>query len=119
MKLFGKLFPAKAVSHSESYPYAQWDRSDFTLPPEFVLDGGRTLADSLRVFYAAGGYDFFKVVDPDRYSPKWLEFMGKLYESILSDDLPKGDGHFTFPLSESERKSLIEQGVPPVFTSDL
>lgn len=36
------------------------------------------------------------------------------------DGVYKHDGgHFTFPLSEQEQSSLIEQGVPESFTADF
>ncbi|MDE7229299.1 MAG: hypothetical protein K2N56_02355, partial [Oscillospiraceae bacterium] len=96
-----------------------WDRPDFGVPKELLLDESSSLADALTVFYAAGGYDFFKVVDPEKYASNWLEFIGGLYEDI-EDGLYKPDGgRFVFPLSEQERASLIEQGVPEKFTSDF
>lgn len=99
--------------------YVEWDNDDFVIPNEFFLIADSSLAEALTVFYAAGGYDFFKVVDPEKYASAWLEFIGGLYADI-EDGVYKPDGvHFTFPLSEDERRSLIEQGVPEKFTSDF
>ena len=99
--------------------YEDWDRDYFTIPGEFVLENNSTLADALRVFYAAGGYDFFKVIDPEKYASNWLEFIGSLYADIEDGVYKQNGGHFVFPLSEEQRNSLIEQGVPEKFTSDF
>lgn len=99
--------------------YAEWDNSDHVIPSELVLDKNSSLADALRVFYAAGGFDFFKVIRPEKYASAWLEFIGGLYADI-EDGVYKPDGsHFAFPLAEQERASLIGQGVPEIFTSDF
>lgn len=99
--------------------YAEWDRADFIVPKELLLDENSSLADALRIFYAAGGYDFFKVVNPEKYALAWLEFIGGLYADIEDDVYKPDGGHFTFPLLEDQRQSLIEQGVPERFTSDF
>lgn len=99
--------------------YAEWDNADFVVPKELLLDESSCLADALCVFYAAGGYDFFKVVDPEKYASAWLEFIGSLYADIEDDVYKLDGGHFTFPLLEDQRRSLIEQGVPERFTSDF
>lgn len=104
---------------SNKVGYAEWDNADFAIPKEFLLDENSSLANALTVFYAAGGYDFFNVVNPDKYASAWLEFIGSLYADIEDDVYKRDDGHFTFPLSEEERKSLIEQGIPEKFTSDF
>lgn len=99
--------------------YAEWDCADFVIPNEFILASSSNLADALRVFYAAGGYDFFKVIDPEKYASDWLEFIGGLYAEIEDGVYKPDGGHFAFPLSEEQRNSLIEQGVPDRFTSDF
>lgn len=98
--------------------YAEWDKADFVIPNELLLNANSSLADALNVFYKAGGCDFFKVADPDKYASTWLDFMGELYAEI-EDGKYKSGGEFKFPLSEEQRKSLIEQGVPELFTSDF
>lgn len=99
--------------------YAEWDNADFVIPSEFVLKKNSSLADALRVFYAAGGYDFFKVTDPEKYASNWLEFIGNVYADIEDGVFKPDGGHFVFPLSEEQRKSLIGQSVPEIFTSDF
>ena len=98
--------------------YEEWDRADFVIPNEFILGNNSSLADALRVFYAAGGYDFFKVTDPEKYASDWLEFVGNLYADIEDGVYKPDGGRFVFPFSEEQRTSLIEQGVPEKFTSD-
>ena len=99
--------------------YAIWDDKDFALPKEFKLNENSKLQDALRVFYEAGGYDFFKVDNPEKYASNWLDFIGDLYTDI-EDGKYKSDGnHYSIPLSENERMSLIEQGVPEIFTKDF
>lgn len=99
--------------------YAIWDDKDFTMPKEFELNENSMLQDALKVFYAAGGYDFFKVVNPAKYASNWLDFMGVLY-SAIEDGKYKSDGtHYSIPISENERISLIELGVPEIFTKDF
>ena len=96
--------------------YAMWNEKDFSIPKEFELNENSKLQDALRVFYAAGGYDFFKVVNPAKYASNWLDFMGDLYSDI-EDGKYKSDGNdYSIPISENERISLIEQGVPEIFT---
>lgn len=99
--------------------YAEWDNASFVIPDKFLLNGNSSLVDALNVFYKAGGYDFFNVVNPEKYASRWLEFIGGLYADIEDEVYKRDGGHFTFPLSEEERKSLIEQGVPEKFTSDF
>ena len=104
---------------SDKVGYEEWDSADFFIPDELILKNNSSLADALRVFYAAGGYDFFKVINPEKYATNWLDFIGGLYADI-EDGVYKPDGkHFIFPLSEAQRASLVEQGVPEKFTSDF
>ena len=42
--------------------YAWWDSEDLALPS----GGFDCLEDALTAFYSAGGYDFFKVIDPQK-----------------------------------------------------
>lgn len=107
------------IETPEVLGYEEWDRADFVVPKEFLLDENRSLADALRVFYAAGGFDFFKIVDPEKYAVSWLDFISELYNRIEDNVCKPDGGHFAFPLSEQERRSLIEQGVPKIFTSDF
>lgn len=99
--------------------YEEWDSADFVIPNELILAGNSNLADALRVFYAAGGYDFFKVINPEKYASDWLEFIGNLYARIEDGVYKRDGGHFAFPLSEEMRNSLIGQGVPKIFTDDF
>lgn len=99
--------------------YAEWDNSDFVIPNELLLNGNSSLAEALNVFYKAGGYDFFKVVNPDKYASRWLEFMGNLYAEIEDGKYRSNGENFKFSLSEEQRRSLMEQGVPEKFTSDF
>lgn len=110
---YNTLNTPKILRHEE------WDNADFVVPKELLLDKSSSLADALRVFYAAGGYDFFKVINPEKYADRWLEFIGGLYADIEDDVYKPDGGHFTFPLSEDQRQSLIEQGVPERFTIDF
>ena len=103
---------------SDKIGYEEWDSADFVIPNELILAGNSNLADALRVFFAAGGYDFFKVIDPEKYASNWLDFIGNLYADIEDGIYKHDEGHFAFPLSENERDSLIEQGVPDIFTRD-
>lgn len=103
----------------ERLNYAEWEEKNFSVPPELILDENAELADALNVFYKAGGYDFFKVVNPDKYASAWLEFIGGLYADIKDGRYIQGGKRFVFPFSEDIRKELKEQGVPKLFTEDL
>lgn len=46
-----------------------------------------------QVFYSAGGYDFFKVINPEKYASKWLDFVSGLYADI-EEGKYKTDGKF-------------------------
>ena len=101
------------------YLYEKWDAKDFSLPAEWQLREESSLGEALRVFYQAGGYDVFKVVEPKLYADNWLEFVGMLYSDIDGGRYARGERHFRFPLSEETRRELTEQGVPELFTSDF
>lgn len=99
--------------------YAEWDDKDHIIPDEFYLDENSTIQDALKVFYAAGGYDFFKVTDPEKYASDWLDFIGGLYSDIVGGKFRSDGKRYTIPLSEKEKLSLIEQGVPELFTKSI
>ena len=104
---------------SERLNYEEWDKPDFIIPEEFSLNDNSFLHEALAVFYAAGGYDFFKVIRPEKYADNWLGFIGSLYADIESGKY-KSDGKLhKHPLSVEDRASLAKQGVPEVFTKDI
>lgn len=98
--------------------YAEWDESGFEIPEEYLLTDHSFLHEALNVFYAAGGYDFFKVVRPEKYADKWLDFIGKLHWEIYSGKYVSDGMVHENPLDGKKRKSLREQGVPDIFTGD-
>ena len=103
----------------ERVNYGEWDNPDFMVPAELQLTNNSFLHEAIQVFYKAGGYDFFKVIDPGKYASKWLDFVGDLYSDIEGGKY-KTDGTFhKNPLSDKDRMSLIEQGVPKLFTDDI
>jgi len=93
----------------EKLNYAEWDNVDYALPQELILKENSFLHEAVYVFYAAGGYDFFKVVNSKKYATRWLDFMGD----------KKDFNDYENPLSEKDRNSLIEQGVPNLFTNKI
>lgn len=103
----------------ERLNYAEWEGESFSVPRELILGENAELSDALNVFYKAGGYDFFKVVDPEKYASAWLEFVGGLYADIEDGRYSQGGKRFVFPFSEETRKELEEQGVPNRFTRDF
>lgn len=107
------------VETSEKLNYAHWDEPDFSLPKELILKENSFLHEAISVFYVAGGYDFFKVVDPKKYATGWLDFLGNLYTEIMAGKYKKDINRYENPLSDSERISLIEQGVPNIFTEKI
>ena len=84
-----------------------------------ILKENSFLHEAISVFYAAGGYDFFKVVNPKKYATGWLDFLGNLYAEIMAGKYKKDINRYENPLSDSERSSLIEQGVPNIFTEKI
>ena len=100
----------------------EWDEPGFEVMRQYILTGGSTLEDALEVFYSAGGYDFFNVVDPRYYGDCWLEFIGNLYREI--DDgkyAPSGKPYkrYAIPLTEEQKRELSSRGVPDVFVTDI
>ena len=103
----------------ERLNYAEWDSEDHVVPDDFLLTDKSFLHEALRVFYAAGGYDFFKVVRPEKYADNWIGFVGRLYADIESGRFAPDGKHHALSVSDEERRSLREQGVPSVFTEDI
>ncbi len=100
----------------------EWDEPGFEVMRQYILTGGSDLEDALGVFYSAGGYDFFNVVDPRYYGDRWLEFIGNLYSEI--DDgkyAPSGKPYkrYAIPLTEEQKRELSSRGVPDVFVTDI
>ena len=118
-KTMKTVFNRLLAKKPENYLYAEWDKSNFKIPDELKLSETSSLGDALYVFYEAGGYDFFGVVDADQYAPNWLDFVGNLYTSIEDGMYIKGNSHFHFPLSNEIRSKLILQGVPSIFVTDF
>lgn len=99
--------------------YAEWDKQEFGIPKSFYLDENSKLHEAIEVFYFAGGYDFFKVKNPEKYASNWLEFMGNLYQDIVDGKYQTDGKYHKNPLTEDCRDSLIVQGVPEIFTNDI
>lgn len=99
--------------------YKEWDKQGFVTPEKFYLDENSKLHEAIEVFYIAGGYDFFKVIDPEKYASKWLDFVGILYSEIVDGKYKTDRKYHKNPLTEEQRKSLIEQGVSEIFTNDI
>ncbi len=126
MGIFDKILKKSYVEPQASEPpvgdhynYYQWDEPDFVLPYEFKLDENSSLEDALRVFWTAGGLDFFNVMEPKYYADNWVDFIGNLYTSIDNGEFSvKGTG-YKIPLPNKTKKELTERGVPLVFLTDL
>ena len=104
---------------SERVNYGEWDKHNFIIPVELQLTDNSFLHEAIQVFYKAGGYDFFKVINPEKYASKWMDFVSGLYLDIEKGKY-KADGRFhKIPLSDEDRMSLKEQGVPELFTDDV
>ena len=102
----------------EKLNFAEWDEPGFEIPEEYHLTDHSYLHEAINVFYAADGYDFFKVIRPEKYADKWLDFIGNLHWKIYSGKyISDGISHEN-PLNREKRKSLREQGVPKIFTGD-
>ncbi|WP_410496842.1 hypothetical protein QTL86_06605 [Cellulosilyticum sp. ST5] len=104
---------------SDKIGYEEWDENGFIIPDEYQLNENSKLHEAINVFYTAGGYDFFKVIRPEKYATNWLDYISELYNDIVEGKYqPDGNNH-SILLSDAKRKPLIEQGVPEVFTSDM
>lgn len=107
------------MNKGEKYRFSKWDEESFVLPKEYSLDKNSDLADALKVFYSAGGYEFFNVTDPEYYSGNWLDFIGNLYAEIDDGLYTLNSKEFTVPLTDKQKKELVERGVPQVFVIDI
>ncbi len=101
----------------EKYKFYEWDEDNFQLP--FVIDENSDLADALNVFYSAGGYEFFNVIDPRYYSDNWLNFVGNLYREIEDNKYSSKGKKYNIPLTEPQKQELLDRGVPEIFLTDL
>lgn len=99
--------------------YHEWDDSSFVLPKEYCLDESSDLADALNVFYQAGGYYFFNVVNPEYYASNWLEFIGSLYSAIMEDKYISDGKQFAVPLDDEQKQELLSRNVPERFIKDI
>lgn len=99
--------------------YYEWDKETFMIPREYVLNDESELADALKVFFSAGGYDFFLVVNPACYASNWLDFISGLYASIMEGQYGNNGKHYSNPLSDSQKQILFKQGVPELFITDI
>lgn len=126
MGIFDKLFNNKYVKPQASEPtvgnkcnFYQWDEPNFVLPDEWKLDENSSLEDALKVFWSAGGLDFFNVTEAEYYADNWVDFIGDLYTSIDEGEFSaKGTG-YKIPLPDEIKNELAERGVPAVFLTDL
>lgn len=71
------------------------------------------------MFYSAGGYEFFNVIDPKNYSNKWLNFVGNLYSKIDNNKYSSIGKKYSIPLTELQKQELLDRGVPEIFLVDL
>lgn len=107
------------MTEKKHYKFYEWDQDIFVLPYEYSIDDKSDLAKALKVFYLAGGYDFFNVEAPEYYSSKWLDFVGNLYKKIADGIYRSSGAHFIVPLSEEQKRELLERGVPEIFITDI
>lgn len=107
------------MSGAEKYKFYEWDESTFVLPDEYILDDNSDLADALNVFYLAGGYDFFNVVEPKYYSDNWMDFVANLYNEIMENRYVSDGKKIIIPLTDKQKQELFERGVPEVFLTDI
>lgn len=66
-----------------------------------------------------GGYDFFEAINPQKYASNWLNFMEGLYSEIENGKYKPDGKYHENSLTEKQKNSLIKQGVPEVFISDI
>lgn len=99
--------------------FYEWDEAAFVLPDEYILDDSSDLADALNVFYSAGGYDFFNVVEAEYYASNWLDFVGNLYSEIMDARYRSNGKQFVVPLTDVQKQELSARGVPEVFVTDI
>ena len=99
--------------------FYEWDETTFITPNEYLLDENNDLADALNVFYSAGGYDFFCVVDPKYYASNWLDFVGNLYREIMAGRYRSNGKRFVVPLTDAQKEELSRRGVPKVFLTNI
>ena len=107
------------INKAKSWFFERWDEKSFELPEEYKLKENSELADALKVFYAAGGYNFFNVINPEYYASNWLEFMGKLYGEIMEDKYVFTSKIFSIPLDDEQREELASRHVPDRFICDI
>ena len=67
----------------------------------------------------AGGFDFFKVTNPEKYASNWLDFIGNLYSEIENEIYETDGKYHKNPLTDEQRESLIIQGVHKLFINDI
>lgn len=99
--------------------YEEWDKQGFATPKDLYLDENSKLHEAIDVFYTAGGYDFFEVRNPAKYASNWLDFVGNLYSEIVDGKYEPDGKYHKNPLTQEQRNTLIEQGVPEIFTIDI
>ncbi len=104
---------------NERCQFYEWDEESFILPDKFILDGDSDLASALNVFYQAGGYDFFNVIEAEYYASNWLDFVGNLYDEIMDGKYSLKGRQFVIPLTVEQKQELLERGVPEVFLTDI
>lgn len=105
--------------NNQNCKYSEWDEETFSIPKEYMLCGESELADAMKVFFSAGGYDFFLVKNPAHYASNWLDFIGSLYVSIMEGKYGNNGGHYSNPLSDDKKQVLFKQGVPELFINDI
>lgn len=107
------------IERANKIGYEEWDSPRFMVPKNLYLDENSKLHEAIKVFYLAGGFDFFKVINPEKYATNWLDFVGNLYSEIVDGKYKTDGGYHKNLLMEEQRNSLIMQGVPEIFTNDI